>query len=123
MVRICDTNAIIVTLLGMRELQLVILTLIIIISQWASSTPVFQGILFQIQKASAQNQYMESDSCVTYDSADNTIRISCGFADLTGINNQLKDPDLLYKEKAKGVWLLNTGIVIEDSLIIMTKLA
>jgi hypothetical protein len=42
---------------------------------------------------------------------------------LTGINNQLKDPDLLYKEKAKGVWLLNTGIVIEDSLIIMTKLA
>jgi hypothetical protein len=77
-VRICDAKAIIITLLGMRELQLVILTLIIIISQWASSTPVFQGILFQIQKASAQNQYMESDSCVTYDSADNTIRISCG---------------------------------------------
>jgi hypothetical protein len=71
MVRICDANAIIVTLLGMRELQPVILTLIII-SQWASNTPVLQGTLFQTQKASAQNQYMESDSCVTYDSADNT---------------------------------------------------
>ena len=57
---------------------------------------------------------MESNSCVTYDSTDNTIRISCGFADLTRINNQLKDPDLLHKEKAKGVWLLNTGIVIEE---------
>jgi hypothetical protein len=44
---------------------------------------------------------MESDSCVTYDSADNTIIISCGFADLTGINNQLKDPDLLYNLVAK----------------------
>jgi hypothetical protein len=69
------------------------------ISQWASNTPVFQGTLFQIQKASAQNQYM--DSCVTYDSADNTIRIRCGFADLTGINNQLKDPDLLNNLVAK----------------------
>jgi hypothetical protein len=114
-VGICDAKAIIVTLLGVRELQPVILTfIIIIISQWASNTPVLQGTLFQIQKASAQNQYMESDSCVTYDSADNTIRISCGVADLTGINNQLKDPDLLHEEKAKGVWLLNTGIVIEE---------
>jgi nitrous oxidase accessory protein NosD len=57
---------------------------------------------------------MESNSCVTYDSTENTIRISCGFADLTGIDNQLKDPDLLHKETAKGVWLLNTGIVIEE---------
>jgi hypothetical protein len=44
---------------------------------------------------------MESDSCVTYNSADNIIRISCGFVDLTDINNQLKDPDLLHKEMAK----------------------
>jgi hypothetical protein len=99
-------------MLGMRKLQPVIL-IVIIISQWASINPVFQGTLFQIQNASAQNQYMES-SCVTYDSTENTIRISCGFADLTGISNQLKNPDLLHKETAKGVWLLNTGIVIEE---------
>jgi hypothetical protein len=112
-VQFYDAKAIVVTLLGMRKLQLVILT-VIIISQWTSITPVLQGTLFQIQNASAQNQYMESNSCVTYDSTENTIRISCGFADLTGIDNQLKDPDLLHKETAKGVWLLNTGIVIEE---------
>jgi hypothetical protein len=112
-VQFYDAKAIVVTLLGMRKLQLVILT-VIIITQWTSITPVLQGTLFQIQNASAQNQYMESNSCVTYDSTENTIRISCGFADLTGIDNQLKDPDLLHKETAKGVWLLNTGIVIEE---------
>lgn len=78
-----DAKATVVTMLGMRKLQPVIL-IVIIISQWASINPVFQGTLFQIQNASAQNQYMES-SCVTYDSTENTIRISCGFVDLTGI--------------------------------------
>ena len=104
-----NAKAIAVTLLGIRELQPVILIVTIIISQWASITPILQGTLFQIQNASAQNQYMESNSCVTYDSTDNTIRISCGFTDLTGINNQLKDPDLLHKETVKGGLAIKYG--------------
>jgi mannuronan 5-epimerase len=70
--------------------------------------------LSYIQNAGAQQQYMESDSCITYDPAENTIRISCGFADLTSISNQLKNPDLLHKETTNGVWLLDAGIVIEQ---------
>lgn len=88
--------------------------LIISICQWISIILIPQGTLSYIQNAGAQQQYMESDSCITYDPTENTIRISCGFADLTGISNQLKNPDLLHKETTNGVWLLDAGIVIEQ---------
>lgn len=100
--------------MGTRILQLLILT-IILVCQWISIIPFLQGTLSSyIQDVSAQQQYTESDSCITYDRADNTIIISCGFADLTRINNHLKDPDILHKETTDGVWLLNAGIVIEQ---------
>jgi mannuronan 5-epimerase len=107
-----DPNAIVATLLGKRKIQQVIW--IISICQWISIILVPQGTLSYIQNAGAQQQYMESDSCITYDPAENTIRISCGFADLTSISNQLKNPDLLHKETTNGVWLLDAGIVIEQ---------
>jgi mannuronan 5-epimerase len=114
-VQIYDAKATVVTFLGTRELQpLILIAIIIIISQWVSNTSFLQETLFQIQNASAQNQYVESNSCVKYDFTDNAIRISCGFTDLTDINNHLKDPDLLHKETAKGVWLLNRDIIIEE---------
>jgi mannuronan 5-epimerase len=113
-VQFYDAKATVVTMLGMRLLRQEILIIIIIISPWASITTVLQGTLYQMQNANAQNQYMKSDSCIKYDSTDNAIRISCGVTDFTDINNHLKNPHLLHKEMAKGVWLLNTGIVIEE---------
>ena len=95
--------------MGRRRLQLLILIIIIIICQWISVIPFLQGTLSYIQNVNAQQQYMESDSCIIYDPADNTIRISCGHTDLTRISNQLKDPDVLHKETTNGIWLLNEG--------------
>jgi len=111
-----NAKAVAATLLGRRKLQLlIVIIIVIIICQWISVIPFLQGTLSSyIQNVNAQQQYTESDSCITYDPADNTIRISCGHADLTRISNQLKDPDVLHKETTNGVWLLNAGIVIEQ---------
>jgi hypothetical protein len=42
------------------------------------------------------------------------LSISCKGTNLTGVYNQLKDPNLFRKDvDSDGVWLLNAGIVIE----------
>jgi hypothetical protein len=33
---------------------------------------------------------------------------------LTDIDNQIRNPDILHKETANGVWLLNAGIIVEN---------
>jgi mannuronan 5-epimerase len=40
--------------------------------------------------------------------------IDCEHANLTDIDNQLQNPDVLHKETIDGVWLLNAGMVIEN---------
>ena len=66
-----------------------------------------------------------SSSCITYDSTDNIIRITCNSASLTDIYNQLKDTNALNKENSAAntntnaaandkTWLLNAGIEVAD---------
>jgi mannuronan 5-epimerase len=103
---------------GMAKLELVIL--MIIIGQLAFFLPDFQGTLSEIQIAYAQErqrqqlQGTESNTCITHDSTENVVRISCKNTSLTDIDSQLHDPDILHKETTNGVWLLNAGIVIEQ---------
>src|SRR5215204_3250823 len=103
----------------MRKLELVIL-MMTVLSQLMVLLPALQGTLSQIQIVDAQEQQRqqqqgtESDSCIIYDSNENAIRISCRYASLTDIDTQLQNPDLLHKETIDGVWLLNTGIIIEE---------
>jgi mannuronan 5-epimerase len=104
----------------MRKLELVIL-MMTILSQLMVLLPALQGTLSQIQIAHAQEQQRlqqqqgtESNSCITYDSIENAIRINCKYASLTDIDNRLQNPDLLHKETIDGVWLLNAGIIIEE---------
>lgn len=33
---------------------------------------------------------------------------------LTDIDNQIRNPDILHKETANGVWLLNAGIIVKN---------
>jgi parallel beta-helix repeat protein len=59
-------------------------------------------------------------ACITYDSTENIITITCKSANLTDIDNQLKDPNILHKETTtdngqnKVIWLLNAGMVVEE---------
>ncbi len=53
-------------------------------------------------------------TCITYDSSEKIITITCGSASLTDINNQLKDPSILQKGN-NGEWLLNAGITVAEN--------
>ncbi|HEU4443312.1 MAG TPA: hypothetical protein VFR94_01425 [Nitrososphaeraceae archaeon] len=76
--------------------------------------PEFEYPSFYSPNALAQQDQAEPVACITHDSEENTIRIDCEHANLTDIDNQLRNPDLLHKETENGVWLLNAGIVIEE---------
>ena len=58
-------------------------------------------------------------NCVTFDSEARVITITCSATDLTHINDQLKDPDVLTRDNSfdKG-WILNTGITIAQNAIL-----
>jgi mannuronan 5-epimerase len=56
----------------------------------------------------------ELSSCISYDSSKREITIDCGAANLTEIDNQLKDSTILHKETQDGIWLLNAGLVVSE---------
>jgi mannuronan 5-epimerase len=101
---------------GMREFK-VLISMMIILSQSIFLLPLLNGTPLSANAQEQQHQLLqgtESNSCITYDSTENAIRISCKHTSLTNIDNQLQNPDLLHKETTNGVWLLNAGIVIEQ---------
>jgi poly(beta-D-mannuronate) C5 epimerase len=60
-------------------------------------------------------------SCITFDSEENVITISCRSANPTDIYNQLKDLNVLYKDEggnADGIWLLDAGITVTENAIL-----
>ena len=108
-------HGILIVIVPTDKSKLRLLLLLIIFSQLMFVFPASKTTFLYMQNADAQQQQdMESDSCVRYDSTENEIRINCESANLTDIYNQLQDPDLLHKETTDGVWLLNAGIVIEE---------
>jgi mannuronan 5-epimerase len=54
-----------------------------------------------------------SSTCITYDTDPNVITITCEQANLTDIDNEIRNPDILHKESTDRVWLLNAGMIIE----------
>jgi mannuronan 5-epimerase len=59
-----------------------------------------------------------TSSCIRYDSSEKIITITCKSANLTDIDNQLKDPGILHKETTDGTWLLNAGIEVAPNAIL-----
>ena len=106
-----------------KKLHLFLFLLMTVIScQCLFILPIFEGTWLNIRSAYAQQEQQQTDSgsCITYDSTENVIRIDCEHANLTGVYDQLQDQDLLHKEVGNGngndngVWVLNTGLVIEE---------
>jgi poly(beta-D-mannuronate) C5 epimerase len=72
-------------------------------------------LLMSVVYPSSSTEVTElSSTCVTYDTDENVITITCNQANLTDIDNEIRDPDILHKESIDGVWLLNAGMVIEQ---------
>jgi parallel beta-helix repeat protein len=82
-------------------LLLLLLSSLIICSSHAQTTESFSSS-------------SSSSECITYNPEEKVITITCKSANMTDINNQLNDPDVLHKETTNGVWLLNAGIIIEE---------
>ena len=62
------------------------------------------------------SSFSNNNDCIKYDSAQNIISVSCNSANLTDINNKIRNPDILKKAEASSTrsdWLLNAAIVIE----------
>jgi len=83
------------------------------------------GPVSYLENSFGQQQEVESsNSCIKYDSEEKIITITCKSANLTDIDNQLKDPNILHRKIAVDgydtghVWLLNAGIVVtQDALL------
>ena len=72
---------------------------------------------FSYAQQQQRNAATNSAACITYDSTDNIITITCDSASLTDIYYQLKDDTILGKERQQsdnGVWLLNAGIIVAE---------
>ena len=64
----------------------------------------------------------EGSNCISFDSSERVISITCKTSTLTDIYNQLNNKNILDKETSDGVWLLNAGIVIEhDAKLIINE--
>jgi mannuronan 5-epimerase len=99
------------TILSSRSRVIVILLLLSL-----SSTLL---VYFSSSSSSSFAQVTEStSSCITYDSSEKIITITCKSANLTDIDNQLKDPGILHKETTDGTWLLNAGIEVAPNAIL-----
>src|SRR5918996_2821795 len=81
---------------------------------------------FSYAQQQQRNAAINSAACISYDSKDNIITITCGSARLTDIDNQIKDAKVIHKEGQgktaepangsdhRGIWLLNAGIVVAN---------
>jgi poly(beta-D-mannuronate) C5 epimerase len=58
-------------------------------------------------------------NCVTFDSEERNITITCKTTNLTEIANQLKDPSVLVRDKTvdKG-WILNAGLTVAQNAVL-----
>jgi poly(beta-D-mannuronate) C5 epimerase len=56
-----------------------------------------------------------NSSCISFDSSERVISITCKSSTLTDIYNQINDKSVIDKETPDGVWLLNAGVVIEHN--------
>src|SRR5215216_4493808 len=85
-----------------------------------SSTIVICTISFSLLSSTALPIY--SSSCIMYDSEERIITVNCKSANLTDIDNQLKDPGILHKETSTNdydaIWLLNANIVVAEDTIL-----
>jgi poly(beta-D-mannuronate) C5 epimerase len=114
---VLSTDGVSILLLSSSVIMLVIVVVIIIVP----SISALSALLLPPPFSYAQQHSVATDSapsCITYDSTDNIITISCDSASLTDIDNQLNDDTILDKEQQlsdDGVWLLNADIIIAEN--------
>ena len=74
---------------------------------------IFLSIFSSMVQATPFNP---SSNCITFDSEEKIITITCGTSNLTEIDNQLRNPVVLHRDENvdKG-WILNAGITVAQN--------
>ena len=113
--------------------SVIMLVVVIVISAQPISILLLPPPPFSYAQQQQNNAATDSaPSCITYDSTDNIITISCDSASLTDIDNQIKDANVINKEENTtttadgddhregevGVWLLKAGIVVAKGAVL-----
>ena len=91
------------------------LLLLILVGSFSLYLPSLH-ISIYAQVGREPSSFSNNNDCIKYDSAQNIISVSCNSANLTDINNKIRNPDILKKAEASSTrsdWLLNAAIVIE----------
>jgi mannuronan 5-epimerase len=90
------------------------------------ATSIFALAFTFSQSVSASTADLSSPSsldttseCVTFDAEERMITINCETANLTQIDSQIKNPDVIHKDANidKG-WILNSGITVAQNAIL-----
>lgn len=94
----------------------VILTSIFILSLF--STSIYASVSASLSSGTGGSSSSSSDAsnCVTFDSEGRTIIITCKTTNLTQIDDRLRNPDVIRRDKVydKG-WILNAGITVAEN--------
>jgi poly(beta-D-mannuronate) C5 epimerase len=102
---------------GLSSSPVIMLVIFVAFIIVLSSTSAFL-LPFSYAQQQKKNTATNSAACISYDSTDNIITITCSSASLTDINNQLNYDTVLDRQQQQqsdnGVWLLNAGIIISE---------
>jgi poly(beta-D-mannuronate) C5 epimerase len=89
-------------------------TMITILAE-QSSSPLTASTLDE-EDSSSPSSSSTSSNCIRYDPEERIITVGCKSANLTDINNQVKDPEILHKDDDNNrVWVLNAGIIVSKN--------
>jgi mannuronan 5-epimerase len=120
--RLTELSTVELLLLSVIIFVIVAVVIIVVVTVPSISSAL---LLLPFSYAQQQNAATDSAACISYDSIDKIITISCGSASLTDIDNQIKDANVIHKEDntvatavdngdhyGGEVWLLNAGIIV-----------
>jgi hypothetical protein len=82
---------------GLLSVIMLVIVAAVVISVIVPS--ISAALILPFSYAQSQNAATNSAACISYDSTDKIITISCSSASLTDINNQVKDANVIHKEE------------------------
>ena len=83
-----------------------------VISKHTTSSLIMQGGDTKDSPSTTPNTTISNSHCISFDSSNRTITVSCSSARLSDVYNQLHDNSILIKQSPLGTWFLSANLVI-----------
>jgi mannuronan 5-epimerase len=89
-----------------------------VISKHTTSSLIMQGGDTKDSPSTTPNTTISNSHCISFDSSNRTITVSCSSARLSDVYNQLHDNNILIKQSPLGTWFLSANLVISKGAIL-----